>query len=85
MSLTTVYILTFTRSQNPFDDDFNYQDTLGVWVGECIEDPELTLVVIGASTAVFLTRLTQPPSPSWISRIGHSIILWFHPEAATAH
>jgi len=51
MDLLTIHILTFT-SQNLLDANVNDltivpdQDSLGIWIGECHEDPGLTLVVV---------------------------------------
>jgi hypothetical protein len=93
MDSSTIHILTFT-SQNLLDVNVHDltivpdQDILGIWMGECHEDPGLTLVVVGvcALADVILTRLIQLPNLSWISRrIGLSINFWLHSEAATAH
>ena len=93
MDLSTIHILTFT-SQNLLNVNVNDltivpdQDILGIWMGKCHEDPGLTLVVVGmcALADVILAQLIQPPNLSWISRrIGLSINIWFHCEAATAH
>ena len=60
MDVSTIHILTFT-SKNFTNDSVKdlttvpVQGTVGIWVGECLEDPELTLVVIGASADVILT------------------------------
>lgn len=60
MGSSTIHILTFT-SQNLLDDNVKDlvivpdQGTLDIWMGECLEDPELTLVVVGTSADVILT------------------------------
>ena len=91
MDLSTIHILTFTNPLGANVNDLTIvvdQDILGIWMGECHEDPGLTLVVVGvcALADVILTRLIRPPNLSWISRRTRlSIDFWYHSEAATAH
>ena len=61
MDSSTIHILTFP-SQNLLHANIKdltnipNQDILGIWTGKCLEDPELTLVVVGESAEVLLIR-----------------------------
>ena len=94
MGSSTIDILMFGTSQNLLNENVKdpttvpNQDTQGIWMGECLEDPGLTLVVIGTKRRPAVD-VTDSTSGSFLSRIsrwnGSPIVLRFHSQGATAH